>query len=182
MVFNSLQYALLFPAVLVVYWRLKRQGQNRVLLVASYLFYAAFDWRFLILMVISTVVDFVVGRELGQRSSPSARRWILLSSLAVNLGILGVFKCFDFFVRSLDAMLDRLGLQWSQPVLQVLLPVGISFYTFHGISYTVDVYRGHVKPATNLVDFAVFVAYFPQLVAGPIGRAHIQLPQFENDR
>ena len=103
-------------------------------------------------------------------------------SLGLNLAILGFFKYFDFFVDSAADLLDGLGLDVSEPTLQILLPVGISFYTFHGISYTFDVYRRHIEPADDLLDFAVFVAFFPQLVAGPIGRAHIQLPQFEHER
>jgi D-alanyl-lipoteichoic acid acyltransferase DltB (MBOAT superfamily) len=181
-VFNSLQYAVFFPVVLAIYWSLTHRGQNLLLLVASYVFYAAFDWRFLGLMWLSTLTDFAVGRLLGRVSADGRRKAIFLISLVVNLGILGFFKYYDFFSSSLAPMLDRLGLHGSLPTLQILLPIGISFYTFHGISYTFDVYRRDIEPARKLVDFAVFVAFFPQLVAGPIGRAQRQLPQFEQPR
>jgi len=182
MIFNSLQYAVFLPVVLLIYWRLARRQQNVLLLVASYFFYAMWDWRFLGLMAISTLVDFGVGRGLERTEDHGRRQRLFFVSVAVNLGILGFFKYFNFFVDSATKLLDRLGLSASEPTLRILLPVGISFYTFHGISYTADVYRRHIRAAKKLVDFAVFVAFFPQLVAGPIGRAHIQLPQFENDR
>ena len=182
MTFNSLQYALFLPIVLLVYWQLKRRAQNVLLLIASYLFYGAFDWRFLGLLMISTGTDFVVGRLLEVTEDPRRRKRIFFISLAVNLGILGFFKYFNFFTADGARFLDQLGLNLSPPVLRVLLPVGISFYTFHGMSYTFDVYRRHIEPTHSLLNFAVFVAFFPQLVAGPIGRAHLQLPQFERDR
>ena len=183
MVFNSIQYAVFLPVVLAVYWRLRHRGQNLLLLAASYLFYAAWDPRFLLLMMVSTGVDFFVGRALGRDDLPDhARKRVFLLSLVVNLGILGFFKYWGFFVDSAVGFGDTLGLSLPRPTLEVLLPVGISFYTFHGISYTFDVYRREIRPAADLVTFAVFVAFFPQLVAGPIGRAHIQLPQFEGER
>ncbi len=180
--FNSFQYALFLPAVFVVYWRLRHRGQLLLLLAASYFFYAQWDWRFLGLMMISTVTDYVVGRLLHATEDERRRRRLFGVSLLVNLGILGFFKYFNFFVDSAVRMLERRGLEATGPTLRILLPVGISFYTFHGISYTVDVYRRHIEPADNLLTFAVFVAYFPQLVAGPIGRAQLQLPQFSEER
>jgi len=180
--FNSLQYAAFLPIVLLVYWQLKRRAQNVLLLIASYIFYGAFDWRFLGLLMISTATDFVVGRLLEVTEDPRRRKRIFFVSLAVNLGILGFFKYFNFFTADGARFLNHLGLNLSPPVLRVLLPVGISFYTFHGMSYTFDVYRRHIEPTHSLLNFAVFVAFFPQLVAGPIGRAHLQLPQFERDR
>ncbi|MGH9139117.1 MAG: MBOAT family O-acyltransferase [Acidimicrobiales bacterium] len=183
MVFNSLEFAAFFPLVWFAYWRLRHRGQNALLLMASWFFYAMFDWRFLGLMLLSTVTDFVVGRLLKANDADDGkRRRIFALSLLVNLGILGYFKYADFFVDSAADLLDRLGIAWSAPVLRVALPVGISFYTFHGISYTFDVYRRIIEPARDFLSFAVFVAYFPQLVSGPIGRATIQLPQFENPR
>ncbi len=176
MVFTSFQYAAFLPLVLVVYWQLRRVGQNRLLLAASWLFYALFDWRFLGLMIASTCVDYWVGRNVRGRPR------VLLASLVVNLGVLGTCKYLDFFLRSGVSLADRLGVDWTAPALKLVLPVGISFYTFHGISYTVDVYRKKVEPASSFLDFACFVAFFPQLVAGPIGRAEIQLPQFERER
>ena len=182
MTFNSLQYALFLPLVLVVYWRLGRRAQNVLLLLASYVFYGAFDWRFLGLLLLSTLTDYGVGRILEVTEDDRRRKRIFLVSLAVNLGILGFFKYFDFFITDGARLLSSLGIDVSPPVLRILLPVGISFYTFHGISYAFDVYRRHIEPTHSLLDFAVFVAFFPQLVAGPIGRAQLQLPQFGRER
>ncbi|MDQ3294753.1 MAG: MBOAT family protein, partial [Actinomycetota bacterium] len=140
------------------------------------------DWRFLGLLVLSTVLDYWFGLALDRTPEGGPRTKWLIASLVVNLGILGVFKYLNFFVDSLQRVLSRLGLDYTAPALRVLLPIGISFYTFHGISYVFDVYRGHIRSTKNLLDYSVFVAFFPQLVAGPIGRATLQLPQFENDR
>ncbi|MBV8983023.1 MAG: MBOAT family protein, partial [Acidimicrobiia bacterium] len=180
MLFNSLQYAAFLPAVLIVYWRLQRRGQNFLLLGASWFFYALFGWRFLGLMLLSTATDYTVGRRLAR--AESRRRAIFAVSLVVNLGTLALFKYYGFFIGSARHVLAPLGLDPGSPVLNVVLPVGISFYTFHGISYTFDVFRGTIRPARSFLDFACFVAYFPQLVAGPIGRAEVQLPQFEQPR
>lgn len=183
MVFNSLEYGIFFPTVLILYWILRRRRpQNVLLLLASYVFYGAWDARFLTLMAFSTLTDFTIGRWLESTEEEARRRRIFLISLAVNLGILGFFKYFNFFIDSTAGLLEALGLQANLPTLRILLPVGISFYTFHGISYTFDVYRRHIRATDNLLDFACFISFFPQLVAGPIGRAHIQLPQFENAR
>jgi alginate O-acetyltransferase complex protein AlgI len=180
--FNSLDYAIFFPAVLLVYWRLSHRGQNLLLLVASYFFYGLFDWRFLGLLWLSTATDFTIGRLLDHAEGDRRRRAIFAASLMINLGVLGVFKYFNFFSTSAHRVLTSLGVEYLEPTLHVLLPVGISFYTFHGISYTFDVYRRHIEPTKSILSFAVFVAFFPQLVAGPIGRAQLQLPQFERER
>ena len=182
MVFNSLEYAVFFPLVFIIYWRLGRRGQNILLLGASWFFYALWDVRFLGLMLLTTVVDFVVGRYLQAEQDDQKRKRAFFISLALNLVVLGFFKYFGFFVDSGADLLTSLGVSANPPVLEILLPVGISFYTFHGISYTFDVYRKEITAAKDPIDFAVFVAFFPQLVAGPIGRAHIQLPQFEHKR
>ena len=182
MVFNSLQYLVFFPLVFAVYWQLKRRGQNVLLLLASWFFYAMWDWRFLGLMLLTTGVDFGVGRYLAMTEDEKKRKLAFGLSLGLNLTVLGFFKYFNFFVGSAADLLQTFGLDASEPTLRVLLPVGISFYTFHGISYTFDVFRHDIEPADDLLDFAVFVAFFPQLVAGPIGRAHLQLPQFEHER
>jgi alginate O-acetyltransferase complex protein AlgI len=182
MVFNSVQYALFLPVVVALYWRLPHRGQNWLLLVSSYVFYGAWDWRFVGLMMLSTVTDYTVGRMLAASADERRRRRIFAISLIVNLGVLGFFKYFDFFVGSAHRLMASLGIDLPEPVLEIVLPVGISFYTFHGISYTFDVFRRHIEPARDLLSFAVFVAFFPQLVAGPIGRAHLQLPQFERPR
>jgi D-alanyl-lipoteichoic acid acyltransferase DltB (MBOAT superfamily) len=182
-VFNSLQFALFLPVVWVAYWAIgKRRPQNVLLLLASWFFYAMWDWRFLGLMWLTTVVDFGVGRYLAHHDDERSRKIAFTISLVLNLTVLGFFKYFNFFVDSASELLTSVGLENSQPTLQILLPIGISFYTFHGISYTFDVFRRDIEPADDFLDFAVFVAYFPQLVAGPIGRAQIQLPQFENER
>ena len=182
MVFNSFQYALFLPLVLGLYWLLDRRKQNLLLLAGSYYFYAVWDVRFLFLMWMSTLTDFTIGRLLDGTQDERRRKRIFLISLAVNLGILGFFKYFNFFIQSGVDLLQGLGLEPNPPTLNILLPVGISFYTFHGISYTFDVYRREIPASRDLMDFACFVAYFPQLVAGPIGRAQIQLPQFANPR
>ena len=182
MVFNSLQYLVFFPLVFAVYWQLKRRGQNVLLLLASWFFYAMWDWRFLGLMLLTTGVDFGVGRYLAMTEDEKKRKLAFGLSLGLNLTVLGFFKYFNFFVGSAADLLQTFGLDASEPTLRVLLPVGISFYTFHGISYTFDVFRHDIEPADDLLDFAVFVAFFPQLGAGPIGRAHLQLPQFEHER
>ncbi|MET0490972.1 MAG: MBOAT family protein [Acidimicrobiales bacterium] len=182
MVFNSLQYLVFFPLVFAVYWQLKRRAQNVLLLLASWFFYAMWDWRFLGLMLLTTGVDFGVGRYLAMTEDEKKRKLAFGLSLGLNLTVLGFFKYFNFFVGSAADLLQTFGLDASEPTLRVLLPVGISFYTFHGISYTFDVFRRDIEPADDLLDFAVFVAFFPQLVAGPIGRAHLQLPQFEHER
>ncbi|HUQ62537.1 MAG TPA: MBOAT family protein [Acidimicrobiales bacterium] len=181
MTFNSLEYAAFLPLVFVVYWLLPRRPQNMVLLIASYVFYGAFDWRFLGLLMLSTVTDYTVGRLLAATANRQ-RSAIFAISLVVNLGILGFFKYFNFFIRDGSRFLGELGIHLAPPVVQILLPIGISFFTFHGMSYTFDIYRRHIEPTHSLLDFAVFVAFFPQLVAGPIGRADVQLPQFARDR
>jgi alginate O-acetyltransferase complex protein AlgI len=183
MFFNSIEYLLFLPTVLGSYWLIRdRRAQNALLLVASYVFYGWFDARFLALMWLSTLTDYTVGRLLERTEDDRRRKRIFLVSVAVNLGILGTFKYFNFFVDSAAQALRTLGFDPHLPVLRLVLPPGISFYTFHGISYTFDVYRRDVEPSRSLLDFACFIAYFPQLVAGPIGRAHIQLPQFANPR
>lgn len=185
MAFNSFAFALFLPTVLGVYWLLGRwpRAQNGLLLAASYLFYGYWDWRFLSLLLVSTVVDYVVAlrvhREvLGGGGVPTraARRWLTLS-IATNLGILGFFKYFNFFSDTFGAMLATVGVEASPLYLDIILPVGISFYTFQTLSYTVDVYRGAMEPTRRFFSFALYVAFFPQLVAGPIERARTLLPQ-----
>ncbi len=177
MVFNSITFAVFLLVVLVVYWRVPGTVRNAVLLMASYVFYGWWDWRFLGLIALSTVVDFVVARRVHTAQSERGRKGWLFASLGVNLGVLGVFKYADFFVASAADALSALGVDASGPTLGLVLPVGISFYTFQTISYTFDVYRGRIEPAAGFVDFATYVAYFPQLVAGPIERAQRLLPR-----
>src|SRR6188768_3930902 len=152
MVFNSLQYLVFFPIVFVLYWRLKRKGQNRLLLAASWFFYAMWDWRFLGLMLLTTAVDFGVGRYLAMHDDERKRKLAFGLSLGLNLTVLGFFKYFDFFIGSAANLLGDIGFNVNEPTLRILLPVGISFYTFHGISYTFDVFRRDIEPADDLLD------------------------------
>jgi len=189
--FNSLQYALFLPVTLLLYWTLPhrlriggRQLPTRQLwlLLASYAFYWAGAGWFLAMLVFTTVVDYNVGRFLERTEGESHRRWILAISLAVNLGALGFFKYSGFFVEQFDELLGKAGLSPGLPILRVALPIGISFYTFQSIAYVVDVYRRDIEACDDLVDFATFVAFFPQLVAGPISRAKALVPQLRKER
>ncbi|MEM7218787.1 MAG: MBOAT family protein [Pseudomonadota bacterium] len=182
MIFNSFEFAVFFPLVFGLYWLLGQRQQNVLLLLASYFFYAFWDWRFLSLILLSTAVDFVVAQRVHAADAAATRKRWLLVSLIVNLGLLGVFKYFNFFLDSAVVLLEAVGLQANVPVLQIILPVGISFYTFQTLSYTIDVYRKDNEPTTNLIDFAVYVAYFPQLVAGPIERSTSLMPQIAGRR
>lgn len=191
MTFNSLQYALFLPVTLAVYWALPhrmRMGRRELplrqlfLLGVSYLFYGIGAGWFLAMLVFTTVVDYNVANAIERSEGDRRRKWILVVSLAVNLGVLGFFKYSNFFVAQAAELLDRLGLNPGLPVLRVALPIGISFYTFQSIAYVVDVYRRSIPACRNFVDFATFVAFFPQLVAGPISRAKSLLPQLQRDR
>ena len=182
MVFNSLHFVWFFVAVYVLYRLLPHRGQNWLLLAASYYFYAAWDWRFLSLLAASTVVDYTAARLLEASQDPRRRKLLLFVSLGFNLTLLGFFKYFNFFSDSLRALLAGIGWQMDFVTLRVLLPVGISFYTFMTMSYVIDVYRREIPATKKFVDFAVFVAYFPHLVAGPILRAARLLPQIESPR
>jgi len=174
--FNSVSFFAFLAIVFTLHWSVPVRARNVVLVVASYVFYGWWDWRFLGLLAVSTLVDFVVGQQLHRRTDERVRKQLLGLSLAVNLGLLFVFKYFDFFVDSAVDALAQLGLDATGPTLQIILPVGISFYTFQTISYSFDVYRRRVEPTNDIVDFALYVAYFPQLVAGPIERASRLLP------
>lgn len=180
MIFSSLEFVIFFAAVLLGVAVLKTNRQRKaLLLLASWYFYAYWDWRFLGLLLLSTVTDYCVGLGLGSVRSVSGRRALLGISLATNLGLLGVFKYYDFFVESLAPLLSGMGLHVG--TLHLLLPVGISFYTFQTLSYTLDVYRGHMAPHRSLLDFSLFVGFFPQLVAGPIVRASHFIPQLDKE-
>jgi alginate O-acetyltransferase complex protein AlgI len=183
--FNTPEYFLFFTSVLLLYFAIRHRAQNVWLLAASYLFYGTWDYRFLSLLLISTVIDYVAGlrihaaREGGNRR---AMKWALSLSVGSQLAILGFFKYFNFFVDSASSLLRAFGLSPSLPTLQVILPVGISFYTFQTMSYTIDIYRGAFAPTRNFVDFALSVAFFPHLVAGPIQRARSLIVQIERPR
>ena len=180
MVFNSVIFVVFLVIVLTLYWAAPAQFRNPILLVASYIFYGYWDWRFLSLLAISTIVDYTIGIHMGRTERHSIRTRLLVLSVVVNLGILGIFKYFNFFVDSFAALLGDIGLEPSTPLLDVVLPVGISFYTFQTLSYSFDVYRRRIKPTHNFINFATYVSYFPQLVAGPIERAQHLLPQIES--
>ncbi len=180
MLFNTFAYAAFLPTTLAAVWLSPAKWRNIILLGASYVFYGAWDVRFLGLLLLSTITDFVVARRLEDSDDAKARRGLLLVSLTVNLGILGFFKYFGFFVESAATLLDTIGLAPNPPLLSIVLPVGISFYTFQTMSYSIDVYRGITTAERDLVVFALFVAFFPQLVAGPIERAQRLLPQLRD--
>ena len=184
MLFNSLSFAIFLPIVFAIYWGLKKnlRGQNILLLLSSYLFYGWWDARFLTLIVASTVVDFVLGRSLASTGSASKRKWLLAASMIFNLGLLGVFKYYNFFIENFALLTQSVGFHTSPTLLSITLPVGISFYTFQTMSYTIDIYRKQLEPTRDFIAFAAFVGYFPQLVAGPIERASNLLPQITKPR
>jgi alginate O-acetyltransferase complex protein AlgI len=179
MLFNSITFLIFLPLVFGLYWLVparSRMPQNLLVVAASYVFYGWWDWRFLILIVAGSLWTYVLGlAEL--RSGRGRKRWVWLSAL-VNLGILGYFKYFNFFIDQLVTLLGQMGWAAHVPLLRIILPVGISFYTFQMVSYSIDVYRREIEPTKDVVAFLAYVAYFPQLVAGPIERASNLLPQF----
>lgn len=185
MLFNSIGFALFLPLVFILYWfvagnNLKRQ--NIVLLVSSYFFYACWDWRFLFLLAFSTFLDYFTGLKMNQTSSVKRRKFWFWLSIVINLGFLGVFKYYNFFVNSFAELLANVGFKINAQTIGIILPVGISFYTFHGLSYVIDIYKGRIKAERNFIDYSVFVCFFPLLVAGPIERATHLLPQIKNKR
>ncbi len=180
MLFNSYEFVLFFFVALAVHWTLPARARVYFILVASYFFYGNWDYRFLALLFISTVNDYVAGIGIHDAATPLRKRLFLLLSLSVNLGILGFFKYYNFFAASLHALLARLGVEVELWTLHVVLPVGISFYTFQSMAYAIDVYRKHLAPSRDFVTYAAFVAFFPQLVAGPIGRYERLYPQLAN--
>ena len=182
MLFNTLDFAVFLLAVLSLYHALPQRAQNRLLLVASYVFYGAWDWRFLGLIWLSTLIDYSVGLGLGRTEDPRSRRRLLTVSIVANLSLLGAFKYAGFFSRSFSDLMAAFGVDVAPIVIDVVLPVGISFYTFQTLSYTIDVYRKQLEPTRRFADFALFVAFFPQLVAGPIERASALLPQIFRER
>ena len=182
MLFNSYIFWAFFACVIILYRLLPHRGQNYMLLVASYVFYGYWNWRFLFIMLFSTVVDYCAAIFIGESQSKQRRKTVLVASICVQLGLLGLFKYYGFFAHELSGWLARVGMPVALPALSVLLPVGISFYTFQTMSYTIDVYRGQFKYTKNFVDFALFVSFFPHLVAGPIVRATKLLPQLSNPR
>jgi alginate O-acetyltransferase complex protein AlgI len=180
--FNSYVFAVFFIVVYLVYRLLGHRGQNHFLLVASYVFYGAWDWRFLSLIFISTAIDYVAGQRIERAATSAQRKAYLAVSMTTNLLFLGVCKYFNFFVTQLAELSDLLGIGIEIPTLRIILPVGISFYTFQSMSYAIDVYRGEAKVSRYFPDFALFVSFFPQLVAGPIERYTDLMNQIERPR
>jgi len=180
MLFNSYPFWAFFLIVYIVYWKLPKNYQNIYLLIASYIFYGSWDWRFLSLIMISTMVDFWAGISIVKND---IKRNVYLSiSIITNLGILGIFKYFGFFSDQLSHFFTLMGVDYLFPTMNIILPIGISFYTFQTMSYTIDIYRGNMEPIDNLIDFALYVSFFPQLVAGPIERSYRLLPQIIQPR
>jgi len=186
MLFNSSDFLIFLPAVFIFYWFICQRNlkmQNLFILISSYIFYGWWDWRFLSLIAFSTLVDYIVGIKIHHTVSNQKRRYLLWISMLVNLGMLGFFKYFNFFVDSWVDLLHQLGYEATHPwTLHIILPVGISFYTFQTMSYSLDVYRGQIEPTKDFISFATFVSFFPQLVAGPIERASNLLPQILRPR
>lgn len=181
MLFNSIDFAIFLPIVFILYWFVTFRSislQNLLVVIASYIFYGWWDWRFLSLILFSTLVDFSVGRGLGKTTNQNTRKLLLWTSIVSNIGLLGFFKYYNFFLDNFINVFTFLGKEISANTLSIILPVGISFYTFQTLSYTIDVYREKLKPTQDFIAFAAFVSFFPQLVAGPIERATRLLPQF----
>lgn len=180
MLFNSLTFVVFFVVVLAAYWNMRSwEARKNLLLVASYIFYGAWNPPFAALLFATTALDFYLGRKMGQVTEAHQRRLWLIISVAVNLSMLGFFKYGNFLLENFQWVLARGGIQYKPPHLDVFLPIGISFYTFHSLSYTLDIYRGVMQPTRSLRDFTLAVSFFPQLVAGPIVRAGDFLPQLE---
>lgn len=184
MLFNSIDFAVFLPIVFAVYWMIgteRRQWQNAFLLLASYVFYGWWDYRFLILIFLSSLVDFLVGQKIVNHKGKGRKYWLWLS-IAVNLGLLGFFKYFNFFIEEFISGFRWMGMEHSWETMHIILPVGISFYTFQTLSYTIDIYRGKLEASKDPISFFAYVSFFPQLVAGPIERAKRLLPQFQEKR
>lgn len=185
MLFNSLDFALFLPLVFILYWFVAKgqlKLQNALILVSSYLFYGWWDERFLLLIAASTLIDFSIGKQLAVSESARKRKFLLWTSIVANIGILAYFKYANFFIENFIEAFSFLGLELHASTLKIILPVGISFYTFQTLSYTIDVYRKKLEPTKDFIAFAAFVSFFPQLVAGPIERATHLLPQFYKNR
>ena len=185
MLFNTIDFAVFLPLVFLIYWFVTHKNlkfQNFFIVIASYIFYGWWDWRFLTLILFSTIVDYSMGLALNNARNKGKRKIFLWTSIIVNLGFLGFFKYYNFFQDNFVTAFSFFGNEISSSSLNIILPVGISFYTFQTLSYTIDVYRDKLNPTKDFVAFAAFVSFFPQLVAGPIERATNLLPQFYKKR
>lgn len=183
MVFNSTTFLIFFILFFFTYWvinnRFNIAARNLFIIISSYIFYGWWDWRFLSLIAFSTIIDFSIGYLLSKNKSDLYRKGLLIISIIVNLGLLAFFKYFNFFIESLNELLMSFSMQVNITTLKIILPVGISFYTFQTLSYTIDVYKKRLEPTTDILSFFAFVSFFPQLVAGPIERASHLLKQFQ---
>ena len=185
MLFNSVSFALFLPVVFILYWFVTKRSlkaQNILLLVASYFFYASWDYRFLFLLIFSTLLDYFTGIKIAEALNIKYKIMWLWISISVNLGLLAFFKYYNFFSVSFAEVAAQLGFKVDPWTIKVILPIGISFYTFHGLSYVIDIYKGRIKPEKSFIDYSVFVSFFPLLVAGPIERATHLLPQIKKKR
>jgi len=185
MLFNSIDFAIFLPIVFVLYWFIANKNlkaQNFLITIASYVFYGWWDWRFLSLILFSTIVDYLIGRKLNTETETLKRKALLWASMLINLGFLGFFKYYNFFLDNFITAFSFFGQELKASSLNILLPVGISFYTFQTMSYTIDVYKRKLEPTKDFIAFSAFVCFFPQLVAGPIERATNLLPQFYKKR
>lgn len=184
MIFNSIEYFLFLPLFFLFYWFVFNKRlflQNCLILVGSYTFYAFWSWKFLLLLVFITVLDYLYGFGVASKNKKKSKLFLWLSVIN-NLGVLAVFKYYNFFITELSKFISVFGINPNFTLLSIVLPIGISFYTFHGMSYVFDIYRGKIKPISNIVDYSVFVSFFPLLVAGPIERADHLLPQIQRKR
>src|SRR5437763_11342906 len=183
MLFVEFRFFWFFLAVFAVYWSLRENRTRKIwLLACSYFFSAGWNWKFLFLIMASSALDSLVGSMLARTDDPRKRRGWLIVSLTANLGTIAFFKYYNFFVTSAAALLAWLGLPASLHTLNIIIPVGVSFYTFHSMSYTIDVYRGKMRAVPSLLDVACFIGFFPQMVAGPIVRGFAFLPQLQSLR
>jgi len=185
MLFNSIDFAIFLPIVFILYWFVTNKSlkaQNILLLVSSYFFYACWDWRFLFLLVFSTLLDYYTAIKMSEAKRSNRKKFWFWLSISVNLGFLGFFKYYNFFAASFADAVSNVGLHVDPWTLKVILPVGISFYTFHGLSYVIDIYNDKIKVEKNFINYSVFVSFFPLLVAGPIERAKHLLPQIQKAR
>jgi alginate O-acetyltransferase complex protein AlgI len=185
MLFNSIDFAIFLPIVFVLYWFVASKNlklQNFLIVAASYLFYGWWDWRFLSLILFSTIIDYTIGQKLRVEENETKRKVLLWSSILLNLGFLGFFKYYNFFLDNFITAFSFFGTEINANSLNIILPVGISFYTFQTLSYTIDIYKRKLEPTNDIIAFSAFVSFFPQLVAGPIERATNLLPQFYKKR
>jgi D-alanyl-lipoteichoic acid acyltransferase DltB (MBOAT superfamily) len=185
MLFNSLGFALFLSVVFILYWSVAHKKlffQNLLLLVSSYIFYSCWDYRFLGLLIFSTLLDYFVGIKMAEAPFVKKKKFWLWLSVSINLGVLGIFKYFNFFISSFAGVLSAFGFCSNYPSLQIILPLGISFYTFHGLSYVIDIYKNKIQPEKKIVNYALYVSFFPLLIAGPIERATHLLPQIRKKR